>query len=93
MESPVTKRSVTFAGRKTSISLEDAFWRALNEIASTHRLKRTELLASIDSARTGNLSSAIRLFVLNYYRDMISAPASSRSRHERNESISAGAPT
>ncbi|MFG1464790.1 ribbon-helix-helix domain-containing protein [Xanthobacter sp. DSM 24535] len=69
MKSPVVKRSIVIAGHKTSVSLEDAFWDALKEIASGRRLTLSDLVATIDSSRTqGNLSSAIRLFVLDYYR-------------------------
>jgi len=69
MKSPVVKRSIVIAGHKTSVSLEDAFWEALKEIAGSRRLTLSDLVATIDSARTqGNLSSAIRLFVLDHYR-------------------------
>lgn len=69
MKSPVVKRSIVIAGHKTSVSLEDAFWEALKEIATSRRLTLSDLVATIDSARTqGNLSSAIRLFVLDHYR-------------------------
>ena len=69
MKSPVVKRSIVIAGHKTSVSLEDAFWEALKEIATGRRLTLSDLVASIDSSRTqGNLSSAIRLFVLDHYR-------------------------
>ncbi|MEW6257672.1 MAG: ribbon-helix-helix domain-containing protein [Pseudomonadota bacterium] len=69
MKSPVVKRSIVIAGHKTSVSLEDAFWDALKEIASARRLTLSDLVATIDSSRTqGNLSSAIRLFVLDHYR-------------------------
>ncbi|MBB6309026.1 ribbon-helix-helix domain-containing protein [Xanthobacter tagetidis] len=69
MKSPVVKRSIVIAGHKTSVSLEDAFWEALKEIATSRRLTLSDLVASIDSSRTqGNLSSAIRLFVLDHYR-------------------------
>lgn len=69
MKSPVVKRSIVIAGHKTSVSLEDAFWEALKEIAGGRRMTLSDLVATIDSARTqGNLSSAIRLFVLDYYR-------------------------
>ena len=81
MESPVVKRSIVIAGRKTSVSLEDAFWRALKEIASTRRLTLSALVAGIDAGRTGNLSSAIRLFVLGHYRSMSSTPAASQIAH------------
>jgi predicted DNA-binding ribbon-helix-helix protein len=87
MESPVVKRSVVIAGRKTSVSLEDAFWRGLKEIASARDLTLTALVGGIDSERTGNLSSAIRLFVLNHYRAMISAPPASQRDHAGTQQI------
>lgn len=64
----IVKRSVRIAGHATSISLEPAFWDALCEIASRRRMSVNALLAAIDSARSGNLSSAIRLFVLDSCR-------------------------
>jgi predicted DNA-binding ribbon-helix-helix protein len=68
MKSPVVKRSIVIAGHKTSISLEDAFWKALKDIAIARRATLSDLVASIDSERQhGNLSSAIRLFVLDHY--------------------------
>ena len=79
MESPVIKRSIVVAGRKTSISLEDDFWMAFREIATARDITLTELIGSIDSGRAGNLSSAIRLFVLNHYRAMDSTRATSRT--------------
>lgn len=69
MKSPVVKRSIVIAGHKTSVSLEDAFWDALKEIAARRKATLSDLVASIDSSRTqGNLSSAIRLFVLDHFR-------------------------
>jgi predicted DNA-binding ribbon-helix-helix protein len=69
MKSPVVKRSIVIAGHKTSVSLEDAFWDALKEIAAQRKMTLSDLVASIDSSRTqGNLSSAIRLFVLDHFR-------------------------
>ncbi len=69
MKSPVVKRSVVIAGHKTSVSLEDAFWDALKEIAARRNVTLSDLVASIDASRNqGNLSSAIRLFVLDYFR-------------------------
>jgi len=69
MKSPVVKRSIVIAGHKTSVSLEDAFWRGLKEIAGGRETTLSELVASIDTERRhGNLSSAIRLFVLDHYR-------------------------
>ena len=69
MKSPVVKRSIVIAGHKTSVSLEDAFWQCLKEIAGSRELTLSDLVASIDTDRHhGNLSSAIRLFVLDHYR-------------------------
>jgi predicted DNA-binding ribbon-helix-helix protein len=69
MKSPVIKRSVVIDGHKTSVSLEDAFWNDLKEIAYVQRLRLSEVVAEIDKARQhSNLSSAIRLFVLNQVR-------------------------
>lgn len=69
MKSPVVKRSIVVAGHKTSVSLEDEFWRALKEIANERGLTLSDMVASIDDGRRqGNLSSAIRLFVLDYFR-------------------------
>jgi predicted DNA-binding ribbon-helix-helix protein len=65
----IVKRSIVIAGHKTSISLEDAFWRSLKDIAAARRTSVADLIASIDKGRAGgNLSSAIRLHVLDYYR-------------------------
>jgi predicted DNA-binding ribbon-helix-helix protein len=72
MKSPVVKRSVVIAGHKTSVSLEDAFWESLKEIAVQRQKKLSELVAAIDSERQqGNLSSTIRLFVLDFYRTQL----------------------
>jgi predicted DNA-binding ribbon-helix-helix protein len=57
------------ASHKTSVSLEDAFWKGLKDIATSRGMTLSEMVAAIDSERRhGNLSSAIRLFVLNHYR-------------------------
>jgi predicted DNA-binding ribbon-helix-helix protein len=69
MKSSVIKRSIVLAGHKTSVSLEDAFWRALKEIASGRQITLSDLVSAIDSERQhGNLSSAVRLFVLDVHR-------------------------
>jgi len=69
MKSPIVKRSVVLAGHKTSVSLEDAFWRGLKAIATTRRMTLSDLISGIDIDREhGNLSSALRLFVLNHYQ-------------------------
>jgi predicted DNA-binding ribbon-helix-helix protein len=73
MKSPVVKRSVAIAGHKTSVSLEDAFWKSLKDIAVQRQKNLSELVAAIDSERQhDNLSSAIRLFVLDFYRTQLS---------------------
>ena len=69
MKSPVVKRSIVIANHKTSVSLEDAFWKSLKDIATDRDMTLSDLVASIDTERHhGNLSSAIRLFVLDHYR-------------------------
>jgi predicted DNA-binding ribbon-helix-helix protein len=61
----VVKRSLVIAGHRTSVSLEDAFWRRLRRIAAERGLSLNRLAAMIDASRGGaNLSSAIRVFVL-----------------------------
>jgi predicted DNA-binding ribbon-helix-helix protein len=80
MKSPVVKRSIVIAGHKTSVSLEDAFWKGLKEIAGTRDMTLSELVALIDSERQhGNLSSAIRLFVLDHYRSQINEQKGERN--------------
>jgi predicted DNA-binding ribbon-helix-helix protein len=67
--SPIVKRSIVIAGHKTSVSVEDAFWMALKDIAAGRGTTVAELIATIDTSRQhGNLSSAIRLFVLDHFR-------------------------
>ena len=69
MKSLVVKRSIFLASHKTSVSLEDEFWTALKEIAGDRHVTLSELIGGIDAQRQhGNLSSALRLFVLEYYR-------------------------
>ena len=69
MNSPVVKRSIVIAGHKTSVSLEDAFWKGLKDIAAARDTTLSDLVATIDSTRRrGNLSSAIRLFVLDHFQ-------------------------
>ena len=71
MKSPVIKRSIVVAGHKTSVSLEDAFWKSLKEIADDRDVTLSDLVSTIDTGRNhGNLSSAIRLFVLDHFRNM-----------------------
>ena len=84
MKSPVIKRSIVIAGHKTSVSLEDAFWKGLKDIAGTRDMTLSELVAAIDSERRhGNLSSAIRLFVLDHYRSQNPEERSARGSTTR----------
>jgi predicted DNA-binding ribbon-helix-helix protein len=79
MKSPVVKRSIVIAGHKTSVSLEDAFWRGLKDIAGSRRMTLSDLVGTIDSDRhQGNLSSAIRLFVLDHYQARMVSNGESR---------------
>lgn len=67
MDSGIVKRSVLIKGRKTSVSLEDAFWNALRGIAAERQVSTPSLLADIEMNRgNANLSSAVRQFVINY---------------------------
>ena len=69
MKSAVVKRSIVLNGHKTSVSLEAAFFDGLKEIADLQDISVADLVADIDKLRqTGNLSSAIRLFVLSNYQ-------------------------
>lgn len=68
MNSRVIERSVMIAGRRTSVSLEDAFWKALKEIAISRQITPSRLVTLVDAGREQmNLSSCLRLFVLNFY--------------------------
>ena len=58
------KRSILIAGHASSVSLEDAFWQELSAIAKRQNVSLNQLVTEIDRTRTGNLSSAIRVFVL-----------------------------
>jgi predicted DNA-binding ribbon-helix-helix protein len=66
--SPKPKHSVVVSGHKTSVSLEEPFWQALREIATTRGLTVRELISLVDEKREqGNLSSALRVFVLEHF--------------------------
>ena len=84
------KRSIVIAGHRTSISIEDAFWKCLREIAAAKEMKLSELVASIDKDRQqGNLSSHIRLHVLEYYQTQ----AAATKEAEQTTSSTAGTST
>jgi len=65
---PIQKRSVRIAGHATSLSLEAEFWVALRAIARRRGISLNRLVGSIDAGRSGNLSSALRVFVLQCYQ-------------------------
>jgi len=71
-QSLVVKRSIVIGNRRSSVSLEDAFWNAIREIAAAKKTSLSDLITKIDDDRVVrkrvNLSSAIRLFVLDHYR-------------------------
>jgi predicted DNA-binding ribbon-helix-helix protein len=76
MISRVVSRSVVIAGQRTSVSLEDAFWKSLKEIAKGRDMTVSELVTAINSERKHvNLSSALRLFVLDQYRGALTLGA------------------
>jgi predicted DNA-binding ribbon-helix-helix protein len=85
MKSTVAKRSIGIDGRKTSVTLEDAFWNLLKEIAQKRGQTVSDLVAEINEDRDehGNLSSAIRLFVLTYAQ----AEASERQRGQTAKGV------
>jgi predicted DNA-binding ribbon-helix-helix protein len=78
----VEKRSIVMAGHRTSVSLEDEFWNGLKESAGARRMTVSKLVTSISEERRrgSNLSSAIRLFVLDFYRQQIPLRKRPRSK-------------
>jgi predicted DNA-binding ribbon-helix-helix protein len=70
VKSTIIKRSIRVDGRNTSVTLEDAFWNSLKEIAHQQNETVTQLVARIDADRkAANLSSVLRVFVLQYFQD------------------------
>src|SRR3974390_3566692 len=91
IKSSVAKRSIVIAGHKTSVSLEDGFWKGLKEIATARDLTLSDLVSTIDSERRhGNLSSAIRLFVLNHYRSQTVGVAVEAQKDVQGAPMTAG---
>ena len=89
MRSPVAKRSIVLSGHKTSVSLEDAFWKELKAIANARDMTSSDLVEVIDAERQhGNLSSAIRLFVLDFYRQHITAAQAARGKSHAGDHAS-----
>jgi predicted DNA-binding ribbon-helix-helix protein len=74
MKSPVVKRSIVLNGHKTSVSLEEPFWNGMKDIAGERGMTLYELAGEIKANRGqyGNMSSAIRLFVLEHFKDRAS---------------------
>jgi predicted DNA-binding ribbon-helix-helix protein len=88
LKSLIAKRSVIIAGQKTSVSLEDTFWNDLKEIAYFQRATLSQVVEEIDRARQhNNLSSAIRLFVLDQVRMHGDPWRYSRVRHPAKQRI------
>ncbi len=95
MKSPVVKRSIVVAGHKTSVSLEEAFWNGMKEISGLRNMTLSELVGEIDNNRQqGTLSSAIRLFVLDHFKNRATATGSSgeSKQPDGRHSASAAAP-
>jgi predicted DNA-binding ribbon-helix-helix protein len=85
MKSAIAKRSVIIGGHKTSVSLEEPFWRALREMADAQDVTVSHLLRQIDLERhSSNMSSAIRVYVLENLRtsqDLIPNGVSHKAGH------------
>jgi predicted DNA-binding ribbon-helix-helix protein len=80
------KRSLTLKGHRTSVSLEDAFWDSFRDIAHQKNRAINDLASEIDAIRGTDcgLASAIRLFVLEHYRDM---PQANQTRAENGSAL------
>ena len=92
MKTAVIKRSIFVNGRKTSVSLEDEFWAGLHDIAKSRKTTAAKLVGEIDLQRsTINLSSAIRIYVYNYFRSIDGghAEANPAQRHLDGHSLRA----
>ena len=67
----IRKRSVVIGGHKTSVSLEDEFWDSIKEIAGEREQSTSDLISAVAEGRDRtNLSSALRIFTLNHYKQM-----------------------
>ena len=73
------KRSLTIHGHRTSISLEEPFWVALNDIAKARQQSVAGLVQMIDQERVGGLSSAIRMFILAELRHQLAASTTTKT--------------
>ena len=80
MKSVIIKRSIVLNGHKTSVSLENEFWEGLRQIADAQKSKVSAMVQRIDRERTNrNLSSAIRIFVFNSFRERLAGERASTS--------------
>lgn len=87
-KSAIVKRSIELHGHKTSVSLEDQFWDGLRDIAERSRTPLPMLLSTIDAQRGyANLSSAIRVYVLEHHR---AASAQGEARFHQHAAAAAG---
>jgi predicted DNA-binding ribbon-helix-helix protein len=80
MPTTVKKRSVVVGGHRTSISLEQAFWEALQVLAAREAKTINQMVSDIDAARSGNLSSAIRVWILDRAREGLLQPEATVER-------------
>lgn len=88
MKSAISKRSIVVGGHKTSVSLEDPFWVGLKEIAQHDHQTLSKLVANIDTKRrSGNLSSSLRMFVLDYFRAHEEIRIPSHDGHDNGPSM------
>jgi len=89
MKSTVVKRSIVVGGHKTSVSLEEPFWTSMKEISQQLRVTLSELVSEIDTNRQqSNLSSAIRLFVLDHFKGLAAGPTGeSRPRADHAQGL------
>ncbi|HEY2756129.1 MAG TPA: ribbon-helix-helix domain-containing protein [Pseudolabrys sp.] len=86
MKSAIVKRSVVLNGHKTSVSLENEFWEGLRDIGDAKSAKLSELVRQVDQERSnGNLSSAIRVFVLSHFRGNQPESAQQADHAERRD--------
>ena len=70
----IRKRSVVVSGHPTSVTMEDVFWKVLQDIAETRDVSLNQLVSEIDRSREGNLSSALRVFVLQWVKGRQETP-------------------
>src|SRR5262245_52736493 len=85
MAGTIRKRSVIVAGHRTSVSLEPEFWTALRDIAERRGLSINALVAEVDKGRSGNLSSALRVFVLSTLQSGIPGMAEKAAKQVRRQ--------